>query len=163
RLLERLPDILAAYRTLLPADRGRAEAVLATLTQAMLDALRRFPPEDTGLEALETPAELDRYTYMNAGCVGAFWTDLVVAHRRAPSRAPAAPGLRPAPPDRARHAGAAPPDGAPPRSRHHHQGSPPGGTTSPRVGARPRALRPRARGLCRTPAGRSAARRRAAP
>src|SRR5205823_2966178 len=82
RLLERLPDILAAYRTLLPADRGRAEAVLATLTQAMLDALRRFPPEDTGLEALETRADLDRYTYMNAGCVGEFWTDLVVAHRR---------------------------------------------------------------------------------
>jgi len=81
RLLERLPGILAAYRTLLPEDRGRADAVLTTLTQAMLDALQRFPPEDAGLEALETRADLDRYTYMNAGCVGEFWTDMVVAHR----------------------------------------------------------------------------------
>jgi farnesyl-diphosphate farnesyltransferase len=82
RLLERLPDVLAAHRALAPADRARAEAVLVTLTQAMLDALRRFPSEDAGeLEALETVADLDRYTYMNAGCVGEFWTGMVLAHR----------------------------------------------------------------------------------
>ena len=81
-LLERLPDVLAAHRALTPADRARAEAVLLTLTQAMLDALRRFPPENAGrVEALETLAELDRYTYTNAGCVGEFWTDMVLAHR----------------------------------------------------------------------------------
>jgi farnesyl-diphosphate farnesyltransferase len=56
--------------------------VLLTLTQAMVEALERFPPETAGrVGALETRADLDRYTYMNAGCVGEFWTDMVLAHR----------------------------------------------------------------------------------
>lgn len=81
-LLARLPDVLAAYQTLAPTDRARAEAVLLILTQGMLDTLARFPPEAAGsIRALETRAELDRYTYMNAGCVGEFWTDMVIAHR----------------------------------------------------------------------------------
>jgi farnesyl-diphosphate farnesyltransferase len=82
RLLERLREVLAAYRALTPDDRARAQTVLFTLTQAMLDALAHFPPETDGrVAALETPADLDRYTYMNAGCVGEFWTDMAVAHR----------------------------------------------------------------------------------
>jgi farnesyl-diphosphate farnesyltransferase len=81
-LLVRLPEALADYRTLDAGDRGRCLAVLLTLTRAMLDALERFPAEADGrLGALETRADLDRYTYMNAGCVGEFWTDMVVAHR----------------------------------------------------------------------------------
>ncbi len=56
--------------------------MLLLLTQAMLEALERFPPGQADrVAALETPAELDRYTYMNAGCVGEFWTDMVAAHR----------------------------------------------------------------------------------
>jgi farnesyl-diphosphate farnesyltransferase len=82
RLLARLPAVLAAYRALDPADRARAEAVLLTLTGAMQATLARFPPEDSGrVEALDTLADLDWYTYGNAGCVGEFWTDMVVAHR----------------------------------------------------------------------------------
>jgi len=82
RLLERLPEVLAAYGASPGEDHARAESVLLTLTQAMLDALERFPPETDGrVGALETRAELDRYTYMNAGCVGEFWTDMAVAHR----------------------------------------------------------------------------------
>jgi farnesyl-diphosphate farnesyltransferase len=82
RLLEHLPDVLLAYRALADGDRARARTLLLTLTQAMLDALARFPPETAGrIGALETRADLDRYTYMNAGCVGEFWTDMVVAHR----------------------------------------------------------------------------------
>jgi farnesyl-diphosphate farnesyltransferase len=81
-LLARLPDVLAAYRGLEAGDRARSQAVLLTLTQAMLDALARFPAETDGrVEALETREDLDRYTYMNAGCVGEYWTDMVVAHR----------------------------------------------------------------------------------
>jgi len=65
------------------ADRACSQTVLFTLTQAMLDVLGRFPPETEGrIGALETRADLDRYTYMNAGCVGEFWTDMVAAHRR---------------------------------------------------------------------------------
>lgn len=81
-LLDRLPEALAAYRAFSPEDRARAQTALLTLTQAMLDALARFPAETEGrIGAIETRADLDRYTYMNAGCVGEFWTDMVVAHR----------------------------------------------------------------------------------
>jgi farnesyl-diphosphate farnesyltransferase len=81
-LLARLPDVLGAYRALPPSDRERAQGVLFILTQAMVDALERFPPEMADrVGALETRADLDRYTYANAGCVGEFWTDMVVAHR----------------------------------------------------------------------------------
>ena len=81
-LLARLPDVLGAYRALAPADRERARAVLMTLTQAMVESLQRFPPEMADrVEAFDTRADLDRYTYLNAGCVGEFWTDMVMAHR----------------------------------------------------------------------------------
>jgi farnesyl-diphosphate farnesyltransferase len=81
-LLGRLPDVLAAYRSLEPGDRERALGVLLTLTQAMVEALERFPPEMADrIGALETRADLDRYTHLNAGCVGEFWTEMLVAHR----------------------------------------------------------------------------------
>jgi farnesyl-diphosphate farnesyltransferase len=81
-LLERLPDVLGAYHALPLGDRERATEVLLTLTQAMVEALERFPPEMSDrVGSLETRAELDRYTHLNAGCVGEFWTDMVVAHR----------------------------------------------------------------------------------
>lgn len=81
-LLVRLPDVLAAYRALERDDRERALGVLLTLTQAMVEALERFPPEMADrVGAFDTRADLDRYTHLNAGCVGEFWTDMVVAHR----------------------------------------------------------------------------------
>jgi farnesyl-diphosphate farnesyltransferase len=81
-LLERLPDCLAAYRALPPADRGRMHAVLNTIIEGQIQDLRVFPGEDEGkLAALETREDLDRYTYLVAGCVGEFWTEVHVAHR----------------------------------------------------------------------------------
>ena len=81
-LLERLPDCLTAYRALLADDRRRVRGVLETIIEGMTEDLTRFPGEDEGgLAALETRADLDRYTYLVAGCVGEFWTDVHVAHR----------------------------------------------------------------------------------
>jgi farnesyl-diphosphate farnesyltransferase len=81
-LLARLPEVLRAYQGLAPADRARSREVLLTLTQAMVEALERFPPEMADrVGAFDTRAELDRYTYMNAGCVGEYWTEMVAAHR----------------------------------------------------------------------------------
>ena len=81
-LLERLPDCLAAYRALLADDRRRVRGVLETIIEGMTEDLSRFPGEDEGgLAALETRADLDRYTYLVAGCVGEFWTEVHVAHR----------------------------------------------------------------------------------
>ena len=81
-LLERLPDCLTAYRALLADDRRRVRGVLETIIEGMTEDLTRFPGEDKGgVAALETRADLDRYTYLVAGCVGEFWTDVHVAHR----------------------------------------------------------------------------------
>jgi farnesyl-diphosphate farnesyltransferase len=82
RLLERLPAVFAAYRELDAADQARVRRLLATIIEGMTEDLRVFPGEDEGkIAALETRADLDRYTYLVAGCVGEFWTDVHVAHR----------------------------------------------------------------------------------
>lgn len=81
-LLERLPECLTAYRALPAPDRARVAAVLSTIIEGQIQDLRVFPGEDEGkLAALETREDLDRYTYLVAGCVGEFWTEVHVAHR----------------------------------------------------------------------------------
>jgi farnesyl-diphosphate farnesyltransferase len=81
-LLERLPECLAAFRALPSPDRARVRAVLSTIIEGQIQDLRVFPGEDEGkLAALETREDLDRYTYLVAGCVGEFWTEVHVAHR----------------------------------------------------------------------------------
>jgi len=81
-LLERLPECFAAYRALEPLDRERVRKVLATIIEGQSQDLRVFPGEDEGkLAALETRQDLYRYTYLVAGCVGEFWTEVHAAHR----------------------------------------------------------------------------------
>jgi farnesyl-diphosphate farnesyltransferase len=81
-LIERLADCFAAYRALSTHDRARAQRVLGTIVGGMTWDLTTFPGENAdGLAALESRAELDRYTYMVAGCVGEFWTEVHIAHR----------------------------------------------------------------------------------
>jgi farnesyl-diphosphate farnesyltransferase len=81
-LLERLPECFAAYQALPAADRRRVRHVLETIIEGMTEDLSRFPGENEGgLAALETRHDLDRYTYLVAGCVGEFWTEVHVAHR----------------------------------------------------------------------------------
>ena len=81
-LLERLPECLGAYRALPPIDGQSVRTVIETIIDGMTLDLQVFPGEDEGkLAALETVQDLDRYTYLVAGCVGEFWTDVHVAHR----------------------------------------------------------------------------------
>jgi len=81
-LLERVDEALARVARLPAPDRAGVRRVLTTLTDGMLFDLERFPGEDAArLSALDTLPELDRYTYLVAGCVGEFWTDLHLAHR----------------------------------------------------------------------------------
>jgi len=83
-LLARLPDAIAQLQRLAPADRAAVRDVLATLTSGMTLDLTEFPGEDAAhLAALGSLADLDRYVYLVAGCVGEFWTAIHVAHRRA--------------------------------------------------------------------------------
>ena len=59
-------------------DRFRVRQVVVTLTQGMELDLTYF--REDGLTAFETPEELDEYTYLVAGCVGRFWTEMCMAH-----------------------------------------------------------------------------------
>ena len=55
--------------------------LLGTIISGQIFDLERFPGEnERALVALSTDEELDRYTYMVAGCVGEFWTKMCKAH-----------------------------------------------------------------------------------
>ncbi|HJU85960.1 MAG TPA: phytoene/squalene synthase family protein [Gemmatimonadota bacterium] len=83
-LLAHLPDAVEQLERLPPADRTAVRGVLSTLTSGMTFDLTAFPGEDAAhLVALRSLAELDRYVYLVAGCVGEFWTAIHVAHRPA--------------------------------------------------------------------------------
>ncbi len=81
-LLTRLEQAFALLRSLDPSDQSLVCGVVLTLTDGMIMDLATFPGEDEGrLVALQTRADLDRYTYYVAGCAGEFWTDIHMAHR----------------------------------------------------------------------------------
>jgi farnesyl-diphosphate farnesyltransferase len=80
-LTTHLPEAFALFRRLPGEDRERIRDLLLTLTHGMQAELRIFPGENEGkLLALETRSDLDRHTYYAAGCVGAFWTEMIMAH-----------------------------------------------------------------------------------
>src|SRR5204862_8216496 len=59
----------------------RIQEFLKTIIGGQIVDLQRVPGEtDKELTALSNDEELDRYTYMVAGCVGEFWTKMCVAH-----------------------------------------------------------------------------------
>jgi farnesyl-diphosphate farnesyltransferase len=80
-LLESLPGALAILAQLSESDRVAVRDVVTTLTTGMEFDLRTFPTEHSGqIVALKNFEELDRYTYLIAGCVGEFWTKMTYAH-----------------------------------------------------------------------------------
>ena len=80
-LSDSLPEVFSLLESLSEADREQVRWVVTTLTQGMEMDLTTFPAEDSnGLKALATEEDLDRYTYLVAGCVGEFWTKISVSH-----------------------------------------------------------------------------------
>jgi farnesyl-diphosphate farnesyltransferase len=80
-LLESLGPALTVLSHLSESDREAVRAVVTTLTEGMEFDLRTFPDESSGqIVALHKFADLDRYTYLVAGCVGEFWTKMSYAH-----------------------------------------------------------------------------------
>jgi farnesyl-diphosphate farnesyltransferase len=85
-LLEKIEDALAALQNFSADDQKLIRDVLNTITSGQELDLRRFGAGAAGnhpgekIIALETPAELDDYTYRVAGCVGEFWTRMCRAH-----------------------------------------------------------------------------------
>lgn len=80
-LLGSLPQTFALLESLPVADAARVRGVVVTLTRGMEMDMTTFPPEGSGrLAALGSLEDLDRYTYLVAGCVGEFWTEIAMAH-----------------------------------------------------------------------------------
>ena len=83
-LLASIPETVRLLELLPPSDRHRVVGIVARLTEGMEFDLRRFPEKNGGeLIALDDDEELDRYTFLVAGCVGEFWTDVAMAHTSA--------------------------------------------------------------------------------
>jgi farnesyl-diphosphate farnesyltransferase len=81
QLLESLPDCLRWLSQMEQADRNDIRVVLEKITHGQMLDLERFDnPQE--IRALGTPADLDEYTYLVAGCVGEFWTRLCFRHVR---------------------------------------------------------------------------------
>lgn len=80
-LLERLEDCFRLYLEFTPEDRARIRRLMTTLTNGMEMDLTVFRGDSVrDLTALQTMADLDRYIYYVAGCVGEFWTEMTCAH-----------------------------------------------------------------------------------
>ena len=83
-LLSAIPAALHSLQELGRDDRDLVTAIVIRLTEGMEFDLTRFPPEQTGgVRSIASARELDRYTYLVAGCVGEFWTRITVAHTHA--------------------------------------------------------------------------------
>ena len=82
-LFASLVDSFSLLKSLNTADREQVRWVVTTLTQGMEMDLNIFPDAESGeLASIATTDHLDRYTYLVAGCVGEFWTNISVAHSR---------------------------------------------------------------------------------
>jgi farnesyl-diphosphate farnesyltransferase len=80
-LLESLGPALTLLSQLNHSDREMIRKIVSILTEGMEFDLHTFPDESSGrIAALQEFSELDRYTYMVAGCVGEFWTRMTYAH-----------------------------------------------------------------------------------
>jgi farnesyl-diphosphate farnesyltransferase len=78
RLLEQLGNCFDALNQFDEADGRRIQELLQIIIGGQIFDLERFP--EGQLTALTDDEELDRYTYMVAGCVGEFWTKMCQAH-----------------------------------------------------------------------------------
>ena len=79
-LMQALPQCLPLLHTLNLDDQASVRGVLGHITRGQQLDMARFNSGPQGLEALQTEAELADYTWLVAGCVGEFWTELCGRH-----------------------------------------------------------------------------------
>ncbi|WP_395751087.1 squalene/phytoene synthase family protein [Prosthecobacter sp.] len=75
RLMEKFADGIAWLRTMPPVPLAAIQSVLEHIIDGQMLDIRRFPA-DGRLRNLANAEELDQYTWLVAGCVGEFWTQL---------------------------------------------------------------------------------------
>jgi farnesyl-diphosphate farnesyltransferase len=90
-LMQALPQCLPLLHTLPADDQASVRQVLGHITRGQQLDMTRFGP---GLQALQTEAELADYTWLVAGCVGEFWTELCGRHLPGYSHLPQAEMMR---------------------------------------------------------------------
>src|SRR6202011_3675399 len=78
-LIQSLSQCLEHLDQINATDREDIRAVLGKITRAQEMDLERFD-ESGQPRALGTAAELEQYTYLIAGCVGEFWSQLCLRH-----------------------------------------------------------------------------------
>lgn len=78
-LIHHLNEALAQLSRLNTADLRDVQAVLSRIVDGQTLDLRLFPASASP-HAMPDAATLNAYTYLVAGCVGEFWTDLCVRH-----------------------------------------------------------------------------------
>lgn len=74
-LLRRLPECFDQLLKLTPSAQDSTQRVMEHILNGMTLDLQRFPSARP-LRSLRTDAELDEYTWLVAGCVGEFWTEI---------------------------------------------------------------------------------------
>lgn len=75
RLMERFTDGLAWLGTMRGAPLAAIQQVLERIIHGQRLDIQRFP-SDGKLRCLQSAEELDEYTWLVAGCVGEFWTEM---------------------------------------------------------------------------------------
>ena len=71
RLLHRLPEIFATLHQTESTGRGLIQKVLGFILQGQKQDLLKFPG------AFTSASELEEYTFLVAGCVGQFWSEIL--------------------------------------------------------------------------------------
>ena len=89
-LMLALPECLALLQGLPKPDQDSVRWVLGHIADGQMRDVNRF---GHGLASLASETELDEYTWLVAGCVGEFWTELCVRHLPGFATEPA-PGMR---------------------------------------------------------------------
>ena len=79
-LMLALPQCLPLLQALSPPDQASVRQVLGHITRGQQLDMARFGHGPQALQALQTEAELADYTWLVAGCVGEFWTELCDRH-----------------------------------------------------------------------------------
>ncbi|MEN3943880.1 squalene/phytoene synthase family protein [Prosthecobacter sp. SYSU 5D2] len=82
RLMERFADGLAWLGTMQGAGLRAIREVLHHIIRGQILDIQRFPG-DGQVRALNSAAELDEYTWLVAGCVGEFWTEMCAVEKPA--------------------------------------------------------------------------------
>jgi farnesyl-diphosphate farnesyltransferase len=84
-LLHYAPLTFELLQKLPPDERERVVDVLSKIISGQILDRTRFP-DPQRLSFLKNPNELEEYTYLVAGCVGEFWTDIVhLRHAKSPA------------------------------------------------------------------------------